>query len=171
MKLLITGQSGLAKSLASAYQDHQPTCVSRATGHDIADINQWGERFIDYDMVINCAYRDFAQVSVLDFFFNRWQWDSNKTIVSIGSRAVEHPRIEIDLDQDYWPYRYHKQALHLAWLKTCHSPMKSILINPGPIDTDMIKHLSTKKMDPDDLALRIRRAVEDGWIKRIDLWA
>lgn len=170
MKLLITGRSGLAAALARIYQDHQVTAVSRATGHDIADIMHWGQEFLGHDMVVNCAYHELAQISVLDFFFDHWQQDASKILVTIGSRVIDHPRIEQDRDHEPWPYRAHKQALQQAWNKTARSPMKSLMINPGPIDSDMTRHHAVPKMDADQLAKRIRHIVQDGWIRRADLW-
>ena len=41
---------------------------------------------------------------------------------------------------------------------------------PGPIDTDMIKHLDTVKLDTGKLADKIKNIVGDPTLKRIDLW-
>jgi hypothetical protein len=44
------------------------------------------------------------------------------------------------------------------------------IINPGPIDTDMIANVNCAKIDPMDLSTRIRNWVNDPYIRRIDIW-
>jgi hypothetical protein len=169
MKILITGTQGLAKSLAAAYQDHTVHLVGRTTGFDINHIENWGLEFLDHDCVFNCAYDKFAQIKVLEFFYDHWKDDQSKQIVSIGSRAVSHKRI--DCDSQYWPYRLHKQALqqaHDAMLLNAKCDIK--IINPGPIDTAMIQHQQCVKLDPDDLAQQIKIITANTLLKRVDLW-
>ena len=169
MKILITGTDGLGKAIADVYHDHQTTCVSRQTGHDINCIEQWGSEFIDYDIVFNNAYDKFAQINVLEFFYQQWYENSYKKIITIGSRAITYKRTEAE--SGYWAYRLHKQTLqqaHDAMLLDAKCDMK--IINPGPINTDMIKHLNTVKLDPDDLAHKIKNIVRDPSLKRVDLW-
>jgi len=169
MKILITGTKGLARALGDVYSDQKVMLVSRSGGHDIANIDHWGEEFLDYDCVFNNAYDGFAQVTVLEFFYNHWKHDYNKKIVTIGSRAITYKRIEAE--SGYWAYRVHKQALqqaHDAMLLDAKCDMK--IINPGPIDTDLIKHLNTVKMSPDVVAHKIRDIVSDPALKRVDLW-
>lgn len=169
MKILVTGSQGLAKSLAEVYSDHNVTLVSKSTGHDINKVHKWGKDFIDSDIVFNCAYDDYGQVKVLEFFFDHWKTLPNKQIISIGSRAITHKRIENT--DEYWPYRIHKLALqnaHDSMLLGSVCDLK--IINPGPIDTQMIAHLQCKKMPPMALAMRIKILAADPSIKRIDLW-
>jgi hypothetical protein len=169
MKILITGTRGLAQSLGDAYIDHSVTLVSRSGGFNIAEVNRWGHEFLEYDCVFNNAYDGFLQVGVLEFFYNHWKNNHNKKIITIGSRAITHKRIEAE--SGYWEYRLHKQALqhaHDAMLLDAKCDMK--IINPGPIDTGMIKHLNSVKMSPNDLAHKIKTIVSDTSLKRIDLW-
>lgn len=169
MKILITGTRGLAQSLSNAYIDHEVTSVSKSNGFDICNIDQWGHEFLDYDTVFNCAYDGFGQVSVVEFFFKHWKNDPNKTIVSVGSRAITHKRIESS--DDYWPYRIHKlalQAAHDSMLLTAKCDLK--IFNPGPIDTVMIAHLRCDKISPRLLAEKIKQLTTDKTLKRIDLW-
>jgi hypothetical protein len=169
VKILITGTRGLALALGNAYADHTTTLVSKSNGFDINNIEQWGIEFLDYDCVFNCAYDGFAQVGVLEFFYQHWKHDHNKKIVTIGSRVVTHKRSQSE--DGYWPYRLHKQALqqaHDAMLgDTCCG---MTIVHPGPVDTDMIQHLDVVKMNPNDLAITIKNIVELGTIKRVDLW-
>ncbi len=170
MKILITGTRGLAQSLGDAYIDHSVTLVSRSSGYDINDIDTWGNKFADYDCVVNCAYDGFAQVKVLEFFYNQWKHDVNKQIVSIGSRTISFKRS--DNESGYWAYRLHKQALqqaHDSMLLDAKCDMK--IINPGPVDTDMIRHLNCVKLDTAALANTIKNIAADATIKRVDLWA
>ena len=169
MKILITGTQGLAKSLGDVYQDHVVQLVSRSTGFDINNIDTWGSEFVDYDCVFNCAYDKFSQIKVLEFFYNNWKDNPSKKIISIGSRAASHKRI--DADSSYWPYRLHKQTLqqaHDAMLLTAKCDLK--IINPGPIDTAMIQHQQCSKLDPNDLAQQIKNIVANPLLKRVDLW-
>jgi hypothetical protein len=169
MKILITGNQGLARSLSNAYSEHQVSMLSRSDGFDINHVDQWGLEFLDQDCVINCAYDRFAQIKVLEFFFKHWGNDSSKKIISIGSRSIVYKRL--DSDEGYWDYRLHKQALqqaHDSMLLTARCDLK--IINPGPIDTRMIAHQQCVKFHPDALALKIKSIVEDPTIKRIDLW-
>lgn len=169
MKILITGTKGLATALGNVYADQSVTMVSRSSGFDIKNVNNWGTEFLDYDCVFNCAYDGFAQVDVLEFFYNHWKNDPNKKIITIGSRIVTYKRSESE--SDYWPYRLHKQALqqaHDAMLLTAKCDMK--IIHPGPIDTDMVKHIYCVKMSPVNLAQSIKEIVMSTTIKRVDLW-
>ena len=44
------------------------------------------------------------------------------------------------------------------------------LINPGPIDTNMLKGVDCTKYDCDTLAVTIKNLVNMSDIKRVDLW-
>lgn len=170
MKILITGTRGLAQGLAETYQDHEVVCVRRPH-YDIYDLPDWGEQFHEFDMVFNCAYEDFGQYGVLDYFAHVWENDPSKTIVNIGSMVTDYPRTERQIDWEYWPYRHHKQALQTAFSELVNSVQCDIrLINPGPIDTDMIKHLDVPKMSVLHCAQLIRQIVATPQFKRVDLW-
>lgn len=170
MNILITGRRGLAADLASIYRDHDVSLVSKSTGHCIGDIEIWGQDFLGHDMVINCAYREFDQIKVLEYFFTTWKNNSNKHIITIGSTAADYPAARPDMIDQYWPYRLHKQSLLSAWKQTCFNAVDSKIINPGPIDTDMIRHRAIPKMSPRELAQRIRSIIDDPWTRRVDLW-
>lgn len=171
MKILLTGSDGLAKGISRNLSTHQVITVSRRTGHNINQIQEWGHQFLDSDMVINCAYDGFGQVSVLEFFYDKWKNDAAKSIINIGSRVTLCPRLEIEKDQEYWPYRLHKQTLEQAWAKMLRCPCDVKLINPGPIDTDMTKHITgIQKFDVNNLGAMIASVIFDRAIKRLDLW-
>lgn len=169
MNILITGTSGLAQALRNAYNDHSVTLVSRSGGFDIHDIEHWGAEFLDRDCVFNCAYNGFGQLTVLEFFYKHWKNHPHKQIITIGSRSIMYPRLDPDLG--YWPYRLHKQSLQSAvdaMLLDARCDIK--IINPGPIDTDMIAHHDCVKMDVSWLANKIKGIATDPCIKRVDLW-
>jgi len=170
MKILITGTQGLAKELGAILGDtNQVVLVSRSNGFDINNISQWGSNFLDYDSVFNCAYSGYAQVSVLEFFYNAWKHNASKQIVTVGSRVITFKRSEGE--QGYWAYRTHKQTLqhaHDSMLLDAKCDMK--IINPGPINTTMIQHISCAKMDAGALALQIQDIANNPILKRVDLW-
>jgi len=170
MKILITGTQGLAKELGAVLgSSNQVNLVSRSNGFDINNVAEWGSNFLDYDSVFNCAYSGYAQVSVLEFFYNAWKHNTAKQIVTIGSRAITFKRSEGE--QGYWAYRTHKQALqhtHDSMLLDAKCDMK--IINPGPIDTDMIRHISCVKLDAKILAHQIQNIANNPILKRVDLW-
>lgn len=169
MNILITGTRGLATALGNAYIDHSVTLVSRSGGYNIHDIQSWGLEFLEFDCVFNCAYDGFGQVSVLEFFYQHWKNSSNKQIINIGSRSITYKNL--DNNSRYWPYRQHKQVLQSsvdAMLLDAECDIK--IINPGPIDTDMIAHHQCVKYNPAVLANKIKTIVSDPELKRVDLW-
>lgn len=171
MKILITGTQGLAKELAVVYSGHDVTLVSRSNGYDIMKIAEWGHEFLEYDLVFNCAYDGLGQVLVLDYFYQHWFNNPNKTIVTISSKVISQPRTEIERDKEYWPYREHKQILqyiHDARWPAAICDLK--IINPGAFDSGMVAHLDIPKISVFDLAARIKSAASDPLIKRLDLW-
>ena len=171
MKILITGTKGLAQELACVYVGHDVVSVSLSTGHDILKIDNWGVDFLDYDLVFNCAYSGIGQQLVLDYFYHHWQYDSNKSIITIGSKVITQPRLDIELINNYWPYRIHKQtlqAMHDNMWPTAQCDLK--IVNPGAFDSDMVSHLDVPKMSLYDLATRIKKIANDPILKRVDLW-
>jgi len=171
MKILITGTKGLAQQLASVYKEHDVTNVSLVTGHDIHKINEWGHQFLEYDCIFNCAYNGVGQQLVLEYFYQHWKFDSSKSIVTIGSKAVTQPSADITLGNSYWPYCIHKQTLQLMYDNMWHTACCDLkIINPGAFDTAMVAHLDIAKFSLYDLANRIKDITNDSALKRVDLW-
>ena len=169
MNIVITGSAELAIALQKVFSDHNVTLVSRKSGHDINCIDQWGAVFDNHDMVINCAYSDHGQLKVLEYFFNCWKNKLDKKIITIGSRVISHRPVAAQYD--YWPYRLHKQELQLAhdaMLSEAVCDMK--IINPGPINTAMVKHHNVPKFSTTDFAMRLKEIAADRSLKRVDLW-
>jgi hypothetical protein len=171
MKILITGTKGLSRELAFVYGDHDVTAVSQSTGHNILNIDEWGVDFLDCDLVFNCAYCGIGQQLVLEYFYHQWQYDTTKSIVTIGSKVVTQPRADLDTANSYWPYRIHKQtlqAMHDSMWPTAQCDLK--IVNPGAFDSAMVAHLTVPKLSLYDLATRIKKIASDPIIKRVDLW-
>lgn len=169
MKILITGTKGLALALYNLYvQKHDVTMVSKSTGHDIKNIDKWGNNFLDCDLVFNNAYENFYQVDVLNFFYDRWKNNSDKSIINIGSRCIVYKKSD---HPDVWQYRQHKQALQYAvdsMLSSAKCDLK--IINPGLIDTEMVSDVNDAKFSVVEIAEKIKSYSSDKTIKRVDLW-
>jgi NAD(P)-dependent dehydrogenase (short-subunit alcohol dehydrogenase family) len=172
MNILITGTKGLAEALGQLLsQDNHVTCVSKSNGYNIADVMTWGPKFYHYDVCINCCYDTWHQVGVLEQFYYAWQNDSSKQIINIGSIISDYTRTNVTTEHEYLAYRVHKQALQTAFNKLSRSAKCDVkLINPGAIDTDMIKHMDCVKMSPEWLAVQIKNIMSQSWLKRVDLW-
>lgn len=170
MKILITGKQGLAGSLINTLQHHHVVSTNQ-TNYNIQDVKVWACDFVNFDICINCAYDSWHQVTVLEEFYSLWQNDPKKIIVNVGSNSALYSRTELDKEHEYSPYRLHKQALELCFNKLVKTAKCNIkLINPGPIDTDMVSHLQCIKMSPAHVADRIAWLIDQPDIKRLDLW-
>jgi NAD(P)-dependent dehydrogenase (short-subunit alcohol dehydrogenase family) len=173
MNILITGDKGLAEALQTVLmsEGQTVTCVSRQSAHDIKNVKEWGPQYWHYDVCINCAYDSWHQIDVLEQFYYAWRDIPHKQIINIGSKIADYARIEAEIDYQYMEYRVHKQALELAFNRMVNTAACDIkLINPGAIDTDMISHLSCKKMDPAWLAQQIVELMKQPAVKRVDIW-
>jgi len=172
-KIAITGHTqGIGKQLAEFFSyGAQVVGLSRSNGYDINDVDSIIEAVQDCDVFINNAYCGYQQAILLEKVYNIWK-DTDKTIISIGSIVTDYPRIELDMDNDPWPYRDHKLALQkkfrqLAWTATsCHLS----LVNPGATDTDLIKHLDCVKMPAKTIADVVYMALNTN-IKEITVYA
>lgn len=172
MKVLITGTHGLSGALKEVLsRDHHVRNVSKSSGYDINLVDSWASEFSDYDCCINCAYDGFGQLKVLESFYHMWRDHSEKMIVNIGSKVSCYARTETDKDHEYFRYRVEKQALESAFSSMSNTSRCDLkLINPGPIDTEMIRHLNVDKLDPQWLAVEIYEFIKKPYIKRVDLW-
>jgi short-subunit dehydrogenase len=173
MNIVITGSRGLAKELHNQLcQEHTVICVDRSTGHDIINVEAWAKEFYHYDVCINSAYSKWSQVDVLEQFYCMWKDFPKRQIVNIGSSVSDYSRVETPKEHEYMEYRLHKQALQSAFSKLVKQTQCDIkLINPGAINTDMIKHLNIdNKMSVTVAAKQIIKIMQDTMIKRVDLW-
>jgi len=170
MKILITGRRGLAAALINTLQQHHVFSTDQQN-YNIKNVKNWASEFSEFDICINCAYDSWHQVGVLEQFYAMWKDNPKKIIVNIGSTVSNYSRTELDKEYEYSPYRLHKQALELCFNKLVRVAQCDIkLVNPGPIDTDMISHLNCTKMLPAHVADRISWIINQPDIKRLDLW-
>jgi hypothetical protein len=172
MRVLLTGDTGLAKTLRTTLDpDYVVTTVSRKNGFDLANVSSWAHLYFDYDIVINNAYHRWSQVEVLETFVNEWHNDSSKIIINVGSTISDYTRSETHLEHQYLQYRLHKQALQLAFQKISKTACCDVkLINPGPFESDMSKHLDVAKLSKETVASYIKWMLGQPTIKRLDLW-
>lgn len=170
MNIFITGTRGVAKSLKELLcNEHSVVCV----GRDITTKPNWDQPFHDYDIFINCAHDEWMQVELLELFHSIWAHDPNKKIINIGSSITDYSRADKERDYEHLSYRVRKQALQLTFARLVKTSLCDIkLINPGPIDTTLVKHPpNIELMSPLFIASRIVEYMNHPYIKRVDLWA
>lgn len=149
------------------------TGYSRSNGWNIAHTDTIVREFVykDYDVVINNAYSDYYQTKLLQKLFDAWT-NKNKIIISIGSYVIDYPRSDKSLTVETWPYKDHKLDLAKVFrrLSKQDSLCRLGLINPGPTDTDLVKHLDVKKIKPELVADAVRLMLDTPHIKEITLY-
>lgn len=154
MKVAITGySSGIGKSLSNIYPAR--IGLSRSNGYDINNVDQIIEAVENCDIFINNAYDGFNQVELLYALFSIWK-DENKLIVNISSNSGDGIKRRSHI------YSIHKTALDKASEQLGNIPgsnCKIINIRPGWVDTPMVSNVEEKKIDPDDLAVIISKAI------------
>ena len=169
--ILITGTSELSSAIQKKLDEHNVTLISKKTGNNINNVSEWGKEYEDYDILINLAYDSWGQIDLLQYFYYAWKNDPNKKIINIGSKVSSYGRSEITLENHFWEYRLHKQCLESAFLKMVESALCDIkLINPGPIDTAMVKHLDIPKMSKEFFSTQVKEIIFNPTVKRVDLW-
>ncbi len=170
MNIIITGTRELSAALAEYLSTSNTVhCLDRTK--DINDVAQWGNKFVDVDCIINCAYDGFGQLAVLDHFACMWANHPDKTIINIGSIVSDYPRSEKEKDGEYFPYRIHKQALQKGFSSLVRDTKCSIkLINLGPFESEMSRHIKIKKLTSNQVCRYVDLLLSDSNIKRIDVW-
>lgn len=171
MNVAITGHtSGIGFACNQLFQG---SGYSRSNGWDISQTDNLVQELVnnDYDCVINNAYCKTYQSTILKKLFSQWR-NQNKIIINIGSYVINYPRIENDKDTQVWEYRDHKQDLAKVFRQLAKQPSvcRLGLINPGPVDTPMIKHLNIPKMHPCKVANTINYMIEKSYIKEVTLY-
>jgi NAD(P)-dependent dehydrogenase (short-subunit alcohol dehydrogenase family) len=90
MKVIITGSSGLARSLSDKITRASLFDVNIVNEARIEDLLLWESwEWNEYDAFINCAHVDFEQCNLLMKCFLAMGQDPNKTIINISSRAAQ----------------------------------------------------------------------------------
>lgn len=104
----------------------------------------------DFDIYINNAYSDWAQVDLLYKLFEANK-DRSCIIINIGS-------VSADGNYDYAnPYAIHKVALDRACmqLQLVNTSCRIVQFKLGRVDTDMVAHRIGPKMKPEWIAQQI----------------
>ena len=168
-KIAITGHSkGIGEALTKLYTEagHEVLGFSRSNGFDL--FTEEGRDAVlthdDCDIFINNAFADASQITLFKAFYEKWRYDNTKTIVNINSRAKYGPIAGRE-------YSMVKKMLHKEWVKILEDHgdrlCRIININPGYVDTQMIRHPTAKTygftheiMQPDTLAGFIKFATD-----------
>jgi NAD(P)-dependent dehydrogenase (short-subunit alcohol dehydrogenase family) len=167
-KILLTGTRGIAQAVARL--PYAVTAVSRSTGHDIADWRNWIDQFKDHDVFVNNAQSNFFQTELLVHMALSWKNRPDKLIINIGSMVADYRR-SVGADDEFWQYRLEKQNLQSAYAKLSRDCLCRVaLINPGAVDTDMVRDLDCAKMHPDTVAKYVDMVIQNPELRRIDLW-
>lgn len=171
-KIAITGHSkGIGEALTKLYTEagHEVLGFSRSNGYDL--FTEEGKDAVlahalneNCDIFINNAFADAAQITLFRAFYEQWRYDNTKTIVNINSRAKYGPIAGRE-------YSMVKKMLHKEWVKILENDgdrlCRIININPGYVDTQMIRHPTAKTygfkhdiMKPDVIAGFIKFATD-----------
>lgn len=155
MNIAISGHTkGIGNACCKLLEkSHQIIGLSRETGFDINDRPRVISAIKDADVFINNAYAGYSQAYLLHELLAIWQHE-RKIIINIGSSCTRYRRAEQHLDHLPWEYRDHKMALDSVFRTSINlTPVCSVhLLSPGPVDTDMVKHVNCKKLKPDAVA-------------------
>lgn len=172
MKIAITGHTrGIGKAIADALSEHEVIGLSRSNGYDISDTATIIKSIEKVDVFINNAYFEYAQCELLTSLHHLWK-GTDKMIINIGSIVTDYPRIDAHLDHLQWDYRDHKTKLRDVFRKliktknTCNL----VLISPGATDTDMIKHQTVAKLNPNEVAKAVQYVIANPLIKELTLY-
>lgn len=148
MKVAITGHlSGLGKSLYKKIPNS--VGIDKLEGNDISKPNDWIDRALCCDVLINNAYKGFEQCNILEIFFKNWK-NENKTIINVSSCAAN---INTLYKENFF-YPIHKKALDDACirLQQIQSNVRIVNIKIGWMDTPMSKDFDQYKLNPDYVA-------------------
>lgn len=146
MKIVITGHtSGLGKTLYDRLSEkHEVLGLSRCNGHDLS-IDLFPFIIDDFDVYINNAYHQYAQVDLLYQIFDRNKY-RQCSIINIGSVSADGNRDSVN------EYAVHKSALEKACsqLQLIDSECKVIHLKLGRMNTPMTDHKKEyPRMDTD----------------------
>ena len=144
MKIAITGHtSGLGQALFNHWSStsYNLTGFSLSNGFNIdTDVEKISD--VEFDIFINNAYSKYQQVELLYKLYEKNK-DRKCTIINIGSASSDGNVDRIK------PYAIEKLALEKACLQLQFntSVCKVLLIKPGRMETPMVAHTNSKKID------------------------
>lgn len=159
-KIGITGHTyGLGKSLALYLNDYEVVGFSRSNGYDISKTED-RKNIIDlvknFDIFINNAFYDMAQVDFLFSLHDLWKDDRTKTHVIISSNSGD------GIKKNPHPYAIMKNAVDKTAEQLLQSAKYRIInVRPGYIDTPRVSNVHENKINPDELAKFIKIIIEN----------
>jgi len=150
MNVFVTGHtSGLGKAIYDTCSDYEyiTTGLSRSNGYNLyGDLNDFLLQD-NWDVYVNNAYAGWRQV---DLLYKLFQQNKHRdcTIINIGSVSADG---NYDVVNEY---AVHKAALDKACtqLQLIDSECKVVQIKLGRMDTPMVAHKQSRKMDPTSIA-------------------
>ena len=172
MNIAITGHTrGIGCAISALFKNDTVLGLSRSTGYDIRNTESIIDSVKDCDIFINNAYDGGCQTAILSALAAVWK-NTDKLIITIGSTVTDYPRSEIHLDKEPFPYRDYKRELRDTFrvLSRLPNSCRMSLVSPGATDTDMIKHLTTVKMDPLTVAKTVQYVIDNPFIKEITIY-
>ena len=173
-RIAITGHtSGIGKACLDLFSNETVFGYSRSNGWNIDTPN----RIIDdvlanqCTVFINNAYNQRYQSDLLEHLYAEWK-DKENIIINIGSYITDYPRLERNRDHEPWQYRNDKSHLLKSFRRIAldNSACRVHLISPGPVDTPMIEHISTHKLQANKVAQAIGYAIKYGWLKEMTVY-
>jgi len=172
--IAITGHtSGIGKACTDMFSKENVFGYSKSNGWNIQSPDQIIQDVVSNDcsVFINNAYNENYQSILLEKLHNQWR-NTEKIIVNIGSYITDYPRLERNKDKEPWDYRDHKQDLLKTFRKIAleDSLCRVHLINPGPVDTPMIEHISANKLQAKQVADTISSTIKYAWLKEIIIY-
>ena len=110
---------------------------SRSNGFDITDLSTAEHIADNFDILINNAYYGNGQLELLRRVYDKWK-NTTKTIINVGSWNINNL---VGRPLENLNYNVHKKALetYSFWICANDSICKSMMYNPGFIDTPLMK--------------------------------
>jgi NADP-dependent 3-hydroxy acid dehydrogenase YdfG len=149
MKLIITGTtSGLGLSCKNYFHNHNIIELNRPQYDLDKNLNDFV--FDNFDVYINNAYSNWAQVDLLYRLFEKNK-DRDCKIINIGSVCADRTYDKV------YPYAIHKLALAAACnqLQQIDSRCRIIHLKLGRMQTPMTIHRPNPKLDTTQISQQI----------------
>ena len=171
--IYITGTTrGLGKALKERYEIEYPFFDVIGLDRPEYELNKLNiKKFVktDFDIYILNAHYEWSQTELL---YDLFEANKNRDcqIVVIGSVSADGDRKEVN------KYAIQKKAVDAAVTQLQLVPSKCVItqIKLGRMDTDLVKHIKAKKMNPLDIARKIYELIEfnnniDHYIKTVTI--
>ena len=163
MKIAITGHtSGLGKTLFDVLSaKHEVQGFSRSTGYDISsDIDKITLAIKDFDVLINNAYHEIGQLTLLQKMYKTVWRDQDKLIMHVGSFVAHKKTNRPDIESSYIQSKIQQKTFIENFCNFGTLPYVTY-IAPSAMDTPMVSNLSyPSKMDTKAIALAFTNVLE-----------